>query len=161
VKLKVFFLGQELHKVLKVNRPADLVYSWNYPKKSQITYIWSDVLKTHKPAFTTAQVAKMLNRSVTTIMKYHQTGIVKSPYQVYNIETGIRDRARHRMYWHPEEVLDLHQVLCEPTPLRGTKYGRAGEKLPTRAEVVAQMYHGVVFYVQDKDGQFVPTWRAQ
>jgi len=160
MKLKFFFLEDELHKVLKVNRPADLVYTWNYPKIAQVTYLWSQIQRIHKPAFTTAQVAEMLNRSVETVTKYYKSGIVKRPYQIYNIETGYRDRKRHKVYWHPDDVLDLHQVMCEPTPLRGTKYGRAGIALPTRAEVVAMMYHGTVFYVKDKDGEFRPTWVA-
>jgi hypothetical protein len=160
MKNKFFFLGRELHKILRVNRPADLVYTWNYPKITQRTYMWSEIQKISKPAFTTQQVATLLNRSVETVSKYYKAGVIKPPVQVYNIETGVRSH-KHKFYWHPEDVLDLHTVMCEPTPLRGTKYGRAGEKLPTRAEVTAMMYHGVVFYIPDKDGNFVPTWVAQ
>lgn len=156
-RLKYFFLNDQLHKVLHVSRPHDQVWCWIYDDHKRVVYSWSYVKQYHKTAFTTIEVAKMVNRDRRSLATYHLSKGVRSPAKAY----ALNESGQHSMnFWDEERILDLHEYLLSIHNGRPNKNGYVKIKpTPTRAELIAMMRHNTVMYVKTDDGEFAPAFK--
>lgn len=157
-RLNYFFLDGDLHKNLFVSRPRDIVIAWNYPKAKKATYHWSDVLKNHQPAFTTKQVAAMMNRNRLQIERAMIAGDIKRPQQTYGLD---EHRNPYQFMWREEDVMEVHDFFLGVHWGRPRKDGEIVPKaMPTKREIRAIIHDEAILYV--KQGEtFMPTWRAK
>jgi len=157
-KLKFWFLNDELHMTLHINRPGDLITAWSYPRGKRVGYSYSDVLRNHKPGFTTMEVSRMLNRHRVTVENYILNGIIPAPQFTYTLE----DRKKHKYMWREEDVLRLHEYVANLHHGNARNDGciTPWPPLPTARELRAMMRDGIVYYVETEDG-FKPTWKAE
>src|SRR5687767_10897315 len=108
-RLRYFYLNGQLHRKLLINRGRDLLTAWNYPEGKKVTYTYTDVLKRHEKAFTTAEVCEMLNRSRVTIEWCIIRGDIEAPQFTYGLD---EDRKKYQYLWHEKDILALHDFLC-------------------------------------------------
>lgn len=156
--LRYFFYRGDLHKKIHINRGADVVDAWNYPKGELRQYVYSDVRRTGGQAFTTSQVSKMIQRSQKTIKEAITNGNVRRPQVTYGLD---ENRNEYAFYWSESDIMDLHAYFTTVHRGRPRKDGRVTPGgLPSAAELRAMLKHGTVFYVKGEDGAFVPTWQA-
>lgn len=158
VKLgKYFFIDHRLHRVLRVNSPANLMEAWSFEEDCKVTLLYTDYRKLAKKAVTTQVAADVLNVSKRTLTRLIEAGDIKEPARSYPI--GNKESPMRYAWWGLEDILDAHTVLL-------TKhYGRPrhdggitpNQNLPTRAEVIAKMTDQMVLYAKDGD-RFVPTY---
>ena len=66
-KLSYFFLNSKIHKVLNYSRAKDELIAWCYPDKKRVLYSYSQVIKNMENAYSTKQVAELLNKHKITI----------------------------------------------------------------------------------------------
>ena len=155
---KFFYLNGKLHKILRIERARDLVECYVYSEKKRVLYAWTAVRKNRRPSFRRAQVAKMLNRHPVVISRYIEQGVIPAPELSHELTTGKPGD----YYWSEEDVLALHSYLLELHRGRPRKDGRITTwHIPSRAELIAMMRTEQVLYVKNKDGEFVPVWRAE
>ena len=75
-----------LHKKLHINRGEDIITAWCYPTEQRVAYTYSDVKRRAKPAFTTPEVCKMVNRKWRAVNRAFNSGNIKVPQHTYDLE---------------------------------------------------------------------------
>lgn len=159
--LRYFFYRGDLHKKIHIHRPNDIITAWNYRTATVEKYVYSDVRRNGGVAFSTAQVAKMVNRTTKTIKECIIYGRIPRPQYTYNIEAPADKRAAYAYYWSEKDIMDLHAYLITVHRGRPRNDGLVTpNNLPTASELRAMIRQGTVFYVKVGD-EFVPTWRAE
>jgi hypothetical protein len=69
-RFSYFFLNNKIHKVLSSSRAKDELVAWCYPDKKRVLYSYSQVIKNMENAYSTKQVAQILNKHKITIEDY-------------------------------------------------------------------------------------------
>ena len=156
-KPKYFFINDELHKVLRVNRPEDLVYSWNYPMGRRVAYVWSSTQKTMQHAFSVSQVAKFFGRHPTVIKQYILDGEIPSVQKTYTLDER---KSPGKYFFSEDDVRNLYDYLITKNLGRPRKDGMLVQyPLPSRSELEAMIRQDAILYVKDKTGEFAPVWK--
>lgn len=156
--LRYFFYRGDLHKKQQINRGADIITAWNYPKATLERYIYSDVRKNGEKAFTTKQVCAMVQRGRTAVESAITDGMVPRPQFTYGMD---ENRNMYAYYWSEKDILALHDYFKSLHHGRPRIDGEVTPKqLPSAAELRSLIRQGTVFYVKRGD-EFVPTWQAE
>lgn len=156
-KIRFFYLNGDLHQVLRVVKPSDLCYAWNYPKRTRVTYVWSDVQKNMQNAFTATETGKLLNRNRQVILQSIWDGAIEKPQMRYKMDGSFVDT----IYMLSEDdVLGIHEHLVSLHRGRPRHDGIVVPMaMPNRAEVRAMMKHDTVVYVKSENDEFIPLWK--
>jgi len=157
--LLYFYLNGNLHKKLQINRGKDTIMTWCYPLHKRVAYTYSEVRRKKEPAFSTKEVAAMMNRSSRALEFALNNGDVEPPQFMY----ALKDQERVlKYYWSPADVMRVHEYFSN------THYGRPRKDgmitplaMPTAREVRAMINQETILYIENDDGTFVPTWKAK
>lgn len=154
-----FFFNGDLHKRLHINRGADLLSAWNFPKGKMVKYSYSQIKREGERAWTTRQVTEMLNRKWDSIFNAVNRGDVERPQHSYNLES----KHKAGYYWSEKDIMNLHSYFTSIHFGRPRNDGRVtpAKSLPTAAELRAMIRQGTVLYIKTESGEFVPTWKAE
>lgn len=158
-RLNHFFLNGKLHKSLRITRAEDRIETWCYPDARRVAYTYTDVKKNMEPAYSTKEVAQMLDKHVDTIKNAVYAGGIEEPAVVYTLTTK---KNKHAWRWSEKHIMDLHSYLLSIHRGRPRKDGRiTPQRLPTARELRAMIRQEQILYVRNPDGSFVPTWKAE
>jgi hypothetical protein len=158
-KLRYLYLNGDLHRVLHINRPADIITMWSYSQHKRVGYTYSDVKARMEKAFTTTEVCKMLNRTKVTVENAILNGDIEAPQYTYGL---TETKKKYQYLWHEKDIMALHEVLSNRHVGKPRKDGLINPRsLPTAREVKAMIRHDAILYVKTDDGRFVPTWEAE
>lgn len=158
-RLNHFFLNDKLHKKLRIVRAEDTIETWCYPEHRRVAYTYTDVKKNMEPAYSTKEVAQMLDKHVDTLKNAVDAGGIEEPAIVYTL---TQRKNKHAWRWSEKHIMDLHSYLLSIHRGRPRKDGRiTPQKLPTASELRAMIRQEQILYVRNPDGTFVPTWKAQ
>lgn len=156
--LNFFFFKGDLHRRVHINRGADVITAWNYPKAKLEKYVYSHVRREGQKAFSTTEVGELVNRKKRTIKYAMARGDIPMPQQTYTLD---EERRPLTYYWREEDIMELHSFLSTVHKGRPRKDGRVTpSNLPSASEVRAMIRQGTVFYTKVGD-EFVPTWQAE
>ena len=156
-RLNYFYLNGLLHKKLHINRASDIITTWCYPEHRRVAYTYSQVRRTYRPAFTTIEVGKMLNRNRVSIELAIMAGNIPRPQHTYGL--GNQDKIFKYM-WSEDDVLAAHAYFQTVHRGRPRKDGLVTpQKMPTARELRALMRDEEVLYVKRGD-TYLPTFRA-
>ena len=147
-KFSYFFLNSKIHKVLNYSRAKDELIAWCYPDKKRVLYSYSQVTKNMENAYSTKQVADLLNKHKVTIEDYILDGKIKYPQKVYPI--GNTDSSWSKFMFSESDILDIHQFILE------SGYSK---NMPSKNELRALLKHNMILYTKTDTG-FVPVWKA-
>ncbi len=155
--IRYFYLNSDLHRVLRVTRPADLVEAWNFREGKRVTYVWSDVRKRMERAFTLQEVCKLIGRHRVQIENYILDGKIRAPQRIYSLD---ENRTPGKYYFSESDVLGVHDFLLTVHIGRPRRDGKVTPgKMPTKAELRALMKHDVMTYIKTDDNEFRPVWK--
>ena len=101
-------------------------------------------------AYTTKQVAQILNKHKITIEDYIWEGKVATPARIYSI--GNPEGNWSKFMFREKDILDIHEFILE--------VGHSSE-LPSRSELQALLKNNLILYTKTEDGKFVPVWKAE
>ena len=149
-KFVYFFLNGKIHKVLKASRSKDELIAWVYEDKKRVLYPYSQVKKYMETAYTTRQVAQILNKHKITIEDYVWEGKVATPQRIYPI--GNPESKWSQFMFQEKDILDIHQFILDS--------GYSNE-LPSKSELMALLKHNLILYTKTEEGKFVPVWKAE
>lgn len=156
--LNYFYLNGNLHKKLRINRAADEIITWCYPLGKRVTYTYSDVKRRKEPAFTTAEVSKMLNRKRQTIAVAIMEGNIRPPQATYGLNG---EKNMYKYMWSEKDILEAHAFFLTQHCGRPRKDGIIVPMyMPSVRELRAMIRQEEPLYVRTDDGEFVPVWRA-
>jgi hypothetical protein len=159
--LKYFFINDQIHKKLHIDRGKDLLSAWNYPEHKRVVYNYSWVLRNMKPAYPTSTVAKLLNRTVRSIQTYMAEDAIPPPQHTYDFT--VENPAKIAKYmWRAEDIMAMHEYIATtkhqgPARIDG---GMTNNSIPTPRELRALLAEEAVLYVKQGD-KFVPSWKAK
>ena len=156
-KPRYFYINQELHKSLRVNRAEDLIYAWNYPQGKRVAYVWSVTQKNMQHAFSVSEVAKFFGRNPVVIKQYMLDGEIGKVQKTYSLD----DRKSPGKYFFSEDdVRSLYEYLSTKNLGRPRKDGlQVQYPLPSRSELEAMLKQETILYMKDKAGEFAPIWK--
>ena len=149
-KFLYFFLNNKIHRVLSSSRSKDEIIAWSYLDGKRVLYSHSQVLKNMESAYSTAQVAVLLNKHKVTIEDYILDGKIKRPQKVYPI--GNPDSKWYKFMYSESDIMDIHEFILE------SGYSK---NVPSKAELRALLKHSFILYTKSSDGKFVPVWKAE
>lgn len=145
-----FFLGEELYRVLAINRIENYVKAYSYAEERVKYYKWDEILQIKEAAYSNAQVGELINRTPRTMRHYIKVGVIKPT------ATGQRKKGIDRYFYNKRDVMRVRDAVEEYA-----KGGRRGVKpLPTREQLRNMLAVGGVLYLKDGD-DFVPVWEAR
>lgn len=156
--LKYFFLNDQIHLKLHINRGQDTISAWNYPEHARKVYSYSWVLRHMKPAYPTKKVAELLNRTVRSIQLYMEAGAIRTPQHTY----ALNEPQKIAKYmWREEDIMELHEYIASlhrgPKRLDGEV---TNNTIPTPRELRALLNEEAILYVKQGD-KYVPSWKAK
>jgi hypothetical protein len=149
-KPSYFFLNNKIHKVLRLSRAKDELVAWCYPDKKRVLYSYSQAKKSMDNAYSTKQVAEMLQRHKVTIEDYILEGKIKRPQVVYPI--GNPESSWYKFMFSTKDILDLHEFILD---------SGYSNNMPSKNELLARIRHNMILYTKTTDGDFVPVWKAE
>jgi hypothetical protein len=101
----------------------------------------------------------MMNRKPLALERAMARGDVEPPQFTYSL---TESRRKMKYMWSEKDIMKVHEYFSSVHYGRPRKDGMITPyKMPTKREVRAMIHQETVLYVMNKDGEFVPTWKAQ
>ncbi|MEY4331342.1 MAG: hypothetical protein RLZZ196_80 [Bacteroidota bacterium] len=157
-RILYFYLNNDLHRTLQVNRSDDTIIAFNFREGKRVAYNYMDVKKNRKHAYSISEVAKLINRHTDTIKRHLRSGDIKKPQQAYAVE----DKSKlSRYYFNDEDIRQIREFFKTVHIGRPRKDGEiTASNIPSKAELEALLRNENILYAKNKDGEFVPVWKA-
>lgn len=156
----IFFLNNELVRVLHSNRANNIVVVYNYIQNKDQTLLLSDFKKHRKRAYTVINTVEMFKRSRMQFERIIKSGIIPPP-------TGATiggERLWQRMsYYSEDDLFKIRDGLASIHAGRPRRDGRVTPRkgIPTERELRSLIGEGIMLYTQTKNGEFVPVWAEE
>lgn len=153
---KLFFLNNELHRLIQADRTNNICRAYNYEKDQDFTYLFTEYKRLKKPAYTISIVAKMFNRHPARIREAINNGSIKKPFLLDKLTNGI-------YYFNENDIYDIREYFARVHIGRPRNDGAvtAGKDIPTKKELQDILEGKSMLYIKTKDGNFVPVWKAE
>ena len=147
------FINDELHHIIHINIPADVVTTFNYMQDKIIRYPYKAMKKNMKKAYSIGDVAKIVKRHPDRIRTAIRAGEVPEPQ---------KSGPSGKKYWREEEILNIQDYFANVHFGRPRNDGAITPKKDsvTKEEVDAKLGRREVLYVQNDRGEFIPVWRT-
>ena len=156
---KFFFIDRRLHRILRINRPANLVEAWSFEDHEKVTLLYTDYRQKSVRAFRTKEAATILNVSRKTLDRAWMNGNIHRPVQSYPIGNQNPDN-HHPYWWGLWNILEAHEYMLTVPQGRPRKDGLVmpNQRLPTRAEVIARAGNEVVLFSKSDAEHYIPVY---
>ena len=147
------FINGELHQIIHINIPADVVTTYNFKQEKVIKYPYRAIKPHMEKAYSIGEVAKIVNRHIDRIRVAIRSGDVPQPQRAG--ENG-------KKYFSAEEILNIQDYFANVHFGRPRNDGAITPKRNsvTKEEVDAKLGRRDVLYVQNDKGEFIPVWRT-
>lgn len=150
-----FYLNDQLHKKLKINRGTDQMWTWNYALQKRVVYVYTEVLRKKQRAFTMPEVCFMIKRQRWAIQMAMVRGDIPRPQQSGNGGRTARYRFSEK---DVQAVLDYFATVHRGRPRSDDIV--VPQELPTPRELRATMRQEDIVYMKDEEGNMRPVWTA-
>jgi hypothetical protein len=159
---KYFYIDGKLYKRLAVNVSSDVMTAWSYDDDRIVQMTFSHAKRNMKNAYNTSEVAKLLNRSINSIIIAVNKGAIKPPKMININKLNSVGKPWGTYKWSPDEILEFHEYLLNTGAGRPKKNGDLypATRIPTRGELIALLRNQPVFYMKTAEGDMVPVWSA-
>ena len=153
---KVWFLGDDLVRVVHVSRSQGLVTLYNMTKAKNMVTTMVEFKRKRKRAFTVMETAKLLNYHRKSIPRLVNSGILPQPTGEL---PGGRTAFHYLSYYSEDQIWEARNLLSQTHIGKPRKDGRiTNNKVPTEQELRYAMGEGLVYYVKDDNGRFIPVF---
>jgi hypothetical protein len=152
-KRRKVFINDELHHLIHINLPADVVTTYNYVQDKILKYPYKAMKKNMKKAYSIGEVAKIINRHPDRIRSAIRDG---------ELPDAQRAGPSGKKYWKDDDILNIQDYFANVHFGRPRNDGAITPKRNsvTKEEVDAKLGRRQVLYVQNDDGEFIPVWRT-
>lgn len=153
----IFFLNNELVRVIASNRGANIIYLFNITTDKQQSMLLSDFKKHRKRAYLVVDVARLLNTTTQAINRYIWSGLIDPPTGA--TVSGKREFHK-RSYFSEDDVFKIRDAMTTVHRGRPRKDGIVINKgVLTEQELRAKMGDALVLYTKTDDGRYIPIWQ--
>lgn len=146
-----FFWNDKPYKVMREMRRKNLVTAWSLLENKRVVFNWADWKRNKEKAFLTSEVSEILQRGKHIICRNIDRKKIPSPYYIEIAKRG--DPPFSKMYlWRLKDILFAREYF---ESVRST-YD------VSEAEVKALVNDDqIIYFIQDSNGEFIPTWKAE
>jgi hypothetical protein len=154
-KTRIYFLNNNLYKVIKADRSSNICHLYTLETEEVKKFLYSDFKKFRKSAYRIGKASKFLNRHPDRIRRAIWTGQVTKPLLVKTGSSGS--------YWFTEEnIHELREFFANVHRGRPRRDGIVvSHNVPTKDELDALLGNKEMLYIKNKNGDFIPVWRAE
>lgn len=157
-RILYFYLNDALHRALQVNRSEDVIIAFNFVEGKRVAYNYTDVQKNKKHAYSISEAAKLINRHVDTVKRHLRAGDIKRPQQAYALDNKNR---LGRYYFNDVDIREMREFFKTVHIGRPRNDGQiTASNIPSKAELEAMLRNETVLYAKNKEGEFIPVWKA-
>lgn len=157
-KSRIFFWEGKLHRVLRINYPANLVEAWRYEDRRRVTLLYTDWRENAGKALRHTEAAKLIRLRPETLNSYIRDGLIKEPQRSYALDSGKDGWVR---WWSEKDMLELHDFLMSRHMGAPRHDGQITpmQKLPSRAEILAAFNESQPVYIRTETGEMIPLFK--
>jgi hypothetical protein len=153
---KVWFLDGDLVRITHVSRAQGIVILWNCTKSVQMTLALVEFKRKRKRAFTIMETAKLLNYHRKSIPRLVKAGMLPSP--IGELPEG-RTAFHYLSYYSEDHIWEARNLMAQTHMGRARKDGLiTNNKTPTEQELKYAMGEGLLLYVKNGEGRFIPVF---
>jgi hypothetical protein len=156
----VFFINNELVKLIHSNRASNICFLHNYNKDKEQSMLLSDFKKYRKRAYSSGNTVKIFKRSRVHFERMIKEGLILPPVGV--LPNG--ERAWQRMsYYSEDELFKIREAMASIHSGRPRKDGKITSRkdVPTERDLRSLIGDAIMLYTQNKNGEFVPVWAEE
>jgi len=153
---KTWFLDGDLVRVTHTSRAQGIVTLWNCTKAVQMTTTIVEFKKKRRRAYTVSEAATLLNYHRKSIPRLVKRGFLPPP--IGELPNG--ERAFHHLsYYSEDHIWEARNLMAQTHIGRERKDGLiTNNKTPTEQELRYSMGDGMIYYVKDEKGRFIPIF---
>lgn len=153
---RVWFLDGDLVRLVHSNRAAGIVTLYNMTKEQNMVTTMVEFKRKRKRAFTVMETAKLLNYHRKSIPRLVNSGILPQPTGEL---PGGRTAFHHLSYYSEDQIWEARKLLSQTHIGKPRRDGRiTNNKVPTEQELRYAMGEGLIYYVKDPSGRFIPVF---
>jgi len=155
-KLRYFYTDGKLHKVIHVNRAADVATTFCYPDGEYRQYPWAWLKKNYERAYGMQDVANLVQRHRRWIQRKMLDGDIRKPQKAYS----LKNPDRYTYYFSENDILEVQDYFANQHIGFKRKDGLiTPAPTPSKYDLKAMMNDGAIMYVKGEGDTFVPVWR--
>jgi len=156
----IFFLNDELVKVLHSNRANNIVVVYNYIQNKDQTLLLSDFKKHRKRAYSVISTLEIFRRSRMQLERQIKSGTIPIPT---GATVGGKRLWQKMSYYSEDDLFKIRDGLASIHAGRPRRDGRVTPRkgIPTERELRSLIGEGIMLYTQTKNGEFVPVWAEE
>lgn len=155
-RVRYFYLDGKLHKIIHINRPADIVTTYSYADHDYRQYPWVWLKKNYKNAYGIQDVANMVQRHRRWIQRKMLDGDIRKPQKAYS----LKNPSRFTYYFSEDDIIEIQDYFAHVHWGFKRKDGLITPgPTPSKSDLRVMMNDGGLLYVKTQDGTFRPVWR--
>lgn len=153
---RTWFLDGDLVRITHVSRAQGLVTLYNCTKGTNIVTTMVEFKRKRRRAYTVSEAAKLLNYHRKSIPRLVKKGFLPPPVgELLGGETAFH----HLSYYSEDHIWEARNLMAQTHMGRARKDGRVtNNKTPTEQELRAAMGDGLIYYVKDESGKYIPVF---
>ncbi len=153
---KVWFLNNDLIRVVHYNRSNGIMSIYNITKDRVESCLISDFKNKRERAYTVGETADLVNRHKKYMPSLMKRGII--PFPTGSQKGGARGW-QVRSYYSESQVREIRDILATYHIGRPRKDGLITNDItPSKQELTRRMGDGILTYTKTEDGRFIPVW---
>ena len=153
---RTWFLDNDLVRITHISRSAGLVTLFNCTQDKNMVITMVEFKRKRKRAFTVMETAKLLNYHRKSIPRLVNSGILPQPTGEL---PGGRTAFHYLSYYSEDQIWEARKLLSQTHIGKPRKDGRiTNNKVPTEQELRYSMGEGLIYYVKDETGKFIPVF---
>jgi len=163
----IVFIDGKLYKKLSMSKHENIIRCWDFEDKKIVAFVWTDFKRKAMKAYRISEVARMLNRNISSIYTAIWNEKFKTPHKITESPNAKVQGWGHGVYrFSDEDIINYHYYLVYETNGHGAmrKDGlpkKPRKPVPTKAELLAKLKGGTVLYARTTDGKFIPIWQEE
>lgn len=153
---KTWFLDGDLVRITHISRAQGIVTLFNCTKDCIMTMGMVEFKRKRRRAYMVAEAARLLNYNKKSIPRLIKAGLLPEPMG----ELPGGERAFHHLsYYSEDQIWEARNLMAQTHMGRARKDGLVtNNKTPTEQELRYAMGDGMIYYLKDENGRFVPVF---
>jgi hypothetical protein len=153
---RTWFLDGDLVRITHISRAQGMVTLWNCTKSVQMITTMIEFKKKRRRAFTVKETAQLLNYHRKSIPRLVKSGFLPSPVGELH---GGKTAFHHLSYYSEDHIWEARKLMAQTHMGRARKDGLVtNNKTPTEQELRYAMGDGLIYYVRNEEGKFIPVF---
>lgn len=153
---RVWFYEGDLVRITHISRSQGLVTLFNCTKDCNMVTTMVEFKRKRKRAFTIMETSKLLNYHRKSIPRLVKSGLLPPPTGEL---PGGRTAFHYLSYYSEDQIYEARNLMAQTHIGRPRKDGKVtNNRVPTEQELRYSMGEGMIYYVKDDSGKFIPVF---